>query len=385
VARVIVVGAGIFGVTAALALRARGRDVTLVDPGPIPHPLAESTDISKVVRLEYGADEAYTALMERALDGWRRWNAERGRHYHETGVLFACQTPMAPGGFEHDSYEVLTRRGHRVERLDARALVARFPPWKAGAFVEAMFNRAGGWVESGKIVTRLALEARDAGVLLAPGSAVDRLAEDGSRVSGVVLRDGTTVAGDAVVVAAGSWTPHLLPWLAEHLRSVGQPVFHLAPADATPFDAAHFPVFGADIARTGWYGFPANGGVVKIANHGVGRAMHPEAPEREVTEREHAAMRAFVGSALPSLADAPVARTRVCVYCDTADQHFWIAPDPDRAGLVVAAGGSGHAFKFAPLSGAWIADAVEGKVDARFRWRPEMRRAAGEERARHKG
>ena len=65
-------GGGIFGVTAALALRARGHEVTLVDPGPLPHPLAESTDISKVVRIDYGADEDYTALGERALDGWRR-------------------------------------------------------------------------------------------------------------------------------------------------------------------------------------------------------------------------------------------------------------------------------------------------------------------------
>src|SRR5437764_12396778 len=48
---VLVRGAGIFGVTTALALRARGIDVTLVDPGPVPHPLAESTDISKVVRI----------------------------------------------------------------------------------------------------------------------------------------------------------------------------------------------------------------------------------------------------------------------------------------------------------------------------------------------
>jgi glycine/D-amino acid oxidase-like deaminating enzyme len=45
----LVVGGGIFGATCALALRARGHAVTLVDPGPIPHPLAESTDLSKVV------------------------------------------------------------------------------------------------------------------------------------------------------------------------------------------------------------------------------------------------------------------------------------------------------------------------------------------------
>src|ERR1700737_2378513 len=75
--RTLVVGAGIFGVTAAIELRKRGHAVRLVDPGPLPHPLAASTDISKVVRLEYGADEPYTALAERAIEGWRRWNRDR--------------------------------------------------------------------------------------------------------------------------------------------------------------------------------------------------------------------------------------------------------------------------------------------------------------------
>jgi glycine/D-amino acid oxidase-like deaminating enzyme len=77
--RTLVVGAGIFGVTAAIELRKRGHAVRLVDPGPLPHPLAASTDISKVVRLEYGADETYTALSEGSLPS-NRWNRlDRGR------------------------------------------------------------------------------------------------------------------------------------------------------------------------------------------------------------------------------------------------------------------------------------------------------------------
>jgi glycine/D-amino acid oxidase-like deaminating enzyme len=57
---------------------------------------------------------------------------------------------------------------------------------------------------------------------------------------------------------------------------------------------------------------------------------------------------------------------------------------PGRSGLVVASGGSGHAFKFAPLLGDWIADAVEGVGNpdlARFAWRQPARRKT--EEARH--
>jgi glycine/D-amino acid oxidase-like deaminating enzyme len=176
----------------------------------------------------------------------------------------------------------------------------------------------------------------------------------------------------------------MVPEIAESFRTVGQPVFHLAPSDPSLFDATRFPVFDADIARTGWYGFPlGEGGVVKVANHGPGRAMPPDSLARVVSREEEDRMRAFVGDAVPALASARLAFTRICVYCDTHDEHFWIAPDPDRAGLVVAAGGSGHGFKFAPLLGAWIADAVEGNVVPKFRWRPEVRRRWGEEASRH--
>ena len=57
--KVIIVGAGINGVTAAIELNRRGHEVVLIDQGPLPHALAASTDISKVVRTAYGADEDY--------------------------------------------------------------------------------------------------------------------------------------------------------------------------------------------------------------------------------------------------------------------------------------------------------------------------------------
>lgn len=384
---VAILGAGIFGVTASLALRRRGHHVTLLDPGPIPHPLAESTDISKVVRLDYGADEAYMALMETALEGWQRWNAAWGEPlYHATGVTFLTRSPMEQGGFERESHDMLLRRGHRPERLDPAAIRARFPAWNADAFVDGYWSPEGGWAESGRVVAQLAREAEAEGVRLLAGQAFERLHERGSRVAGLVTREGVLEA-DRVVVAAGAWTGHLLPFLAPHLRSVGQPVFHLLPDDPWPYQADRFPVFGADIARTGYYGFPANAeGIVKIANHGVGRAMHPESPERVVTPDEEARLRDFLRVTFPGLADAPIAYRRVCVYGDTWDEHFWIAPDPGREGLVVAAGGSGHGFKFAPVLGDLIADATLGVANPllhRFRWRPEVRPGRGEEAARH--
>jgi glycine/D-amino acid oxidase-like deaminating enzyme len=60
---------------------------------------------------------------------------------------------------------------------------------------------------------------------------------------------------------------------------------------------------------------------------------------------------------------------RLCVYGDTSDGHLLIAHHPDRENLVLATGGSGHAFKLAPILGAIIADVALGQQHPRFRWR----------------
>ena len=390
-APIAVVGDGIFAVTAAAELLRRGRRVDLFVSAPDPHPLAESTDISKIVRLDYGADVLYTALMEQALDGWRRWNAAwPSPLFHETGVCFMTRTPMTEGAFEHESFRLLSARGHRLLRLDAATLAHHFPAWSAAHYPDGYYNPAGGWAESGEVVRRLrASIASEAALRVVAGAIVEGLVEnDAGRVTGLRLGDGSTYACEEVVIAAGAWTPRLVPHLAPHLRTVGQPVFHLRPANPMLFTAERFPVFGADIARTGYYGFPITGGVVKIANHGIGRAMAPDSPDRIVTTDEEDALRTFLRDTFPALAEAPTAATRVCVYCDTRDEHFWIARDPDRPGLTVATGGSGHAFKFAPLLGEWIADAVDGVTSPaldRFRWRTTLGESAGEEAARHRG
>lgn len=360
--RIAILGAGIFGVTAALELRRRGHAVVLYDVGPLPHPDAASTDISKAVRMDYGADAFYTALMERAFVGWRRWNADFGVPlYHEDGVLFMSREALAPGGFEHDSLAVLRARGHAVERLDAAAIAARFPAWgRAGVHAEGYFNPTGGWAASGRVAGVLAEQARREGVAVRLGArpAVEAVERD----------------ADVVVVAAGAWTPKLLPELADVMWATAQTVMHFSVGDPAAWQPPRFPVWGADIARTGWYGFPAQAdGVLKIAHHGEGEPVDPDAPRgwpgNQVPPGEEARFRAFLREALPDLADAPLVGARRCLYCDTFDGDFWIDRHPDRPTLVVAAGGSGHGFKFAPVLGELIADAVEGRGEPRFRWR----------------
>jgi len=387
--KVIVVGAGINGVTTAIELRKRGQEVVLVDPGPLPHPLAASTDISKAVRAAYGADEEYTELAERSIERWRKWNREFGtRLYHEVGVMFVRRQEMKPGDFEHESFKTLEKRGHKVERMNAPQLWKRFPAWNPELYRDGVLEIEAGYAESGRAVAMLIQRAKSAGVKLCEGATFSQLNERDNRVSGIALNDGQQIAGDFVVMAVGAWTPYVLPFTKKFFHATGQPVFHLKPSKPELFAPQRFPVFGADITTTGYYGFPINrDGVLKIANHGTGREMSPDSPERVVTSDDENNLRKFLASTFPSLTDAPIVYARVCMYCDTHDGHFWIARDPERQGLVIAAGDSGHGFKFAPVLGEIIADAVEGKDNPlldKFRWRPEVRAGTGTDVARSK-
>jgi glycine/D-amino acid oxidase-like deaminating enzyme len=385
--RVIVVGAGINGVTAAIELRRRGHDVVLVDPGPLPHPLAASTDISKAIRAAYGADEEYTELAERSIKRWRKWNQQFGTQlYHEVGVMFVRQRELKPGDFEHESFKTLEHRGHKVERVNSARFWKRFPAWNPELYRDGVLELKAGYAESGRVVATLIGRAKSMGVELHEDKRFTQLDEGDNGVSGIVLDSGTRIGGDFVLMAVGAWTPYLLPFTKKIFRASGQPVFHLKPRQPELFAPERFPVFGADITTTGYYGFPINrDGVVKVANHGPGREMSPESPKRAVTSEDEKNLREFLSSTFRALADAPIVYSRVCMYCDTHDGHFWIAPDPERQGLVIAAGDCGHGFKFAPVLGEIIADAVEGKPNPilqKFRWRPDVRAGSGTDVAR---
>jgi len=93
---------------------------------------------------------------------------------------------------------------------------------------------------------------------------------------------------------------------------------------------------------------------------------------RSVTDTDVEQLRTFLAGTFPALQNAPVVATRRCLYADTPDGDFWIDRHPQWAGLTVAGGDSGHAFKFGPVLGELIADVLENKPNPykqKFRWR----------------
>ena len=384
---IVVAGAGVFGFTGALELRSRGYAVTVVDPGPVPHPLAASNDVSRMIRMDYGDDELYSDLGAEAIEGWHVWNERRGRPlYHEDGFLVLTSQPLEPGAVEWQSYDLLTAAGWPLQRLNSETVAERFPQWNSEHYTDGYFNPRGGWGEAGETVSFLASEAASAGIKVRVGFRAESVLVKSGRAVGLRSLDGDEVRADGVVVAAGVWTPRLIPDMQDLMTPVAQTLVYLRPNLPDRFRPPHFPPWGADIPRTGWYGFPANAeGVVKLANHGPGRMVDADAP-READPAVVESSRRFLAHSVPELANAPLAGSRSCFYNDTWDGDFYITRHPEVEGLVISTGGSGHAFKFTPALGRITADVVEGKANRyaeRFAWR--LRGEVTKESARYHG
>ena len=373
----LVIGGGIFGITAAVELAKRRYKVGLLNPDTIPHHLAASTDITKAVRMEYGSDHEYFNMVEICIERWQEWNDFFGRQlYHEVGFLMLCRESIesAQNRYEMESYKNLLAAGYHPQRLDVQALQERFPAVNTDNYHDASFNPKAGYVQSGLVVEQLADYGRSLGVDILEGQSAESFVVEHGQLRAVKTKSGQTYACGQALVAAGAHTPYLLPELQPYMKATGHPVFWLRPDNPTNFMPPRFAVFTADISNSGWYGFPFSSdlGIVKIAKHSNGLPMHPDKDDRQITDVEVADMRAFLALTFPELLSAPLVYTRRCLYTDTLDGHFWIDQHPEIKGLSVSSGGSGHGLKMAPLLGEMAADMAEGKdhqFSARYRWR----------------
>ena len=59
-------------------------------------------------------------------------------------VFAALREPMRPGDFEYESYSLLQRTGHALERLTPNRRTATFPAWSADRYPDGYSTRAQG-------------------------------------------------------------------------------------------------------------------------------------------------------------------------------------------------------------------------------------------------
>lgn len=353
-----IVGGGVFGTSSALELARRGHKVELFERGRIPAPEAASTDISKAIRMEYGAaTPLYGPLVQRALGLWPEIERDsRMRLLHRCGVLFLASS-FEPEDFERQSYEALRALGRPPQVVEAREARRRWPQFCWDGLALGLYNPEGGWLEAARAVEALAHCARSAGARIHEEHPVDGI-EDGPAGAALVCH-GRRLAFDRVLVCAGPWVARVLPALCGHTRVTRQQVSLYRPADPGPFDERAFPVWVYDLREEGWYGFPATAeGVVKVSLHRRAEAVDPDVP-READPEFLELSRRFVAAKLPALPSQSPVSGKVCLYTNSPHGDLVLDLAPGARNVLVAGLGSGHGFKFGPALGELAAALVE--------------------------
>jgi sarcosine oxidase len=116
------------------------------------------------------------------------------------------------------------------------------------------------------------------------------------------------------------------------------------------------------------YGFPLIGPAsegLKVAIHGSVETCTPETVDRTVRPDDERRIRQRLATTLPSVAGRLV-HAETCLYTMTPDEHFILGAHPDHPQVILAAGFSGHGFKFAPAIGEIIAGLVTTGDDSRI-------------------
>jgi sarcosine oxidase len=342
--RVAVVGGGVMGAATAWRLAKRGADVVCFDRYSPPHEHGSSHGESRIIRTAYFEGAFYVPLLREAFELWRELEAAGGsRLLTMTGALYiGSESSEAVVGAQRSARE----HGLDIDVLSAAELRKRYPGHLPHQGDVAVLDRQAGILNPEGAVAAMLQHVPD----VRRGQRIEDFAP--------LLRD-----HDAVVVAAGPWTPELIPWIPLKIERQVHAWLSIA-RDARWFAPEQFPVFIRQTEQFGdVYGFPAlDGASVKVGRHHDGDLTDPDHIKRQVDDKDLDPLRLMAATYLRGVS-GHVRRTLTCMYTNTPDHDFVIDFAPDDRRVVVISACSGHGFKFAPVVGDIAADLVlEGKT-----------------------
>ncbi|HEV2126036.1 MAG TPA: N-methyl-L-tryptophan oxidase [Chloroflexota bacterium] len=350
----IVAGLGGMGSAAAYHLARRGWRVLGLEAFTLGHTLGSSHGESRIIRLSYFEHPDYVPLLRRAYELWDQLQREAGTELLRlTGGLYvgAEDSSLVAGSLR-------SAQEHRLahEVLDASEIRRRFPVMRPQESDVALYEPLAGVVFPERCI--------EAHLRLAARAGADLRFEQPVR-DWSVTRDGVEVVtnkarfqASRLVLTAGAWLGKVFGEVLLPLRVERNVVFWLEPRE-TPqlFASERFPIFIWDTGESGsYYGVPhLEWQGVKVARHHSGQYGDPDDIEREVSAQDEATVRQFVSPRIPAL-DGPVAKSMVCLYTNTPDEHFVVDVHSEHPSVIYAGGFSGHGFKFASVIGEVLAD-----------------------------
>ena len=349
----IVVGLGAMGSATAWQLAKRGARVLGIDRYAPPHAHGSHCGESRITRKAIGEGDAYVPLALRSYEIWREIESASPpggeKLLNIVGGLWISsprrQVEIHVADFFDRTVAAAQRFGIAHEVLDAAAIRRRFPAFNVRDDESGYYEPDAGYLRPEACVRSQLGLAAAAGAELRTNEQVRSVEQAGGTVE-VVTEHGKFRAARAIVTA-GAGIVDLVPALKNHFAVSRQLQYWFAAEGLEDL-----PVWLWELQDRGnaIYGFPARGGVAKVATESFTREIPPE--------------EMFASLVAPNLRGvrAPCVKTVPCLYTSTPDFRFLIDRHPTMDRVVVASPCSGHGFKHSAALGEALAQLV---VDGR--------------------
>ncbi|TYC55704.1 FAD-dependent oxidoreductase [Rhodobacterales bacterium] len=347
---VVIVGAGIAGLSTAWSLTKRGVPVTLLEQGPIPNPLSASGDHHRLIRRAYGGQGGYQRRIADAYAAWdEMWSDLGQKHLVDTGFMLLCQQE---GDGADGLREGLVEGGYPFEMLSPAETAEQFP------FVDPQTIRYGAVSEEGGVLLCRKIAAGLRGWLIANGADVRenvRVAAVDPSAASVILEDGAQVTADHVIVTSGAWTLGLFPKLDVKLTTYRTAVAYLKPPEDLREAWERSPAILDPGGPIDGYVVPPVRGTGLKFGAGIHKYKAPPSQDRTPADGEGETLRNLFSPPFARIGDYRVDDVVTCAYTFTSDEHFFVRNE-DRTSVVSAC--SGHGYKFGAVVGQKIAEGV---------------------------
>ena len=361
----IVIGVGGMGSSTLYHLSRRGLRVLGLEQFNLGHDLGSSHGVTRIIRLAYAEGEAYVPLLRRAYELWRELEyVANERLLFITGGIDAgprdgklVQGSLASSKLHKLPHEVLT----------SEELRRRFPAFRFPKTLIAVHQPDAGFVLSERSIIAHVTAAQALGAEIHAREKVQKWEVVRGHV--VVHTNVDTYRAKKLVITAGPWASKLIEQLrrkrlADPERQV---LIWTEPRRPELFRLGAFPVFYMEALERGqlarYYGLPIVGspGFKFGKYHHLKQRVDPDKMDRECGPEDEAVLREAIRRYFPD-ADGPTLAMKTCMFSNSPDEHFVIDLHPSCPQVSIAAGFSGHGFKFASVVGEIMADlALEGR------------------------